>query len=95
MQAIRNMLESVRTRLAGLPPAAKLLAGSLVVIIVLGLFLVAQWSATTSLVPLAVTPAAYDEARTFLAARGVEYQEENGQIMVPAERHGDLLAQFA
>ncbi|MFZ9914049.1 MAG: flagellar M-ring protein FliF C-terminal domain-containing protein [Phycisphaerales bacterium] len=95
MQAIRNMLELVRTRLAGLSPSAKLLAGSLVVIIALGLFLVAQWSATTSLVPLAVTPAAYDEARTFLAGRGVEYQEQNGQIMVPAERHGDLLAQFA
>ena len=95
MQALRNTLELVRTRLAGLPASAKLLAGSLVVIVALALFLVAQWRATTTSVPLAVMPAAYDEARQFLAARGVKYEEKDGQILVPAERHGELLAQFA
>ncbi len=95
MQALRNALELVRTRLAGLPASAKLLAASLVVILALGLFLVAQWSANQSTVPLAVTPAAYDEAKQFLAARGVRYEERDGQILVPAERHGELLAGFA
>jgi flagellar biosynthesis/type III secretory pathway M-ring protein FliF/YscJ len=95
VQALRNTLELVRKRLAGLPASAKLLAGSLVVIVALALFLVAQWSATTTTVPLAVMPAAYDEARQFLAARGVKYEEKDGQILVPAERHGELLAQFA
>ena len=95
MQALRRTLELVRSRLAGLTPTAKLLIGSLMVIIALGLFLVAQWSSTTTTVPFAVTPAAYDQAKTFLAARGVKYEEEGGRIMVPVERHGELLAGFA
>lgn len=95
MQALRNTLELIRLRLTGLPAAAKLLAGSLVIIMALGLFLIAQWSATTGSVPLAVKAASYDEARQFLIARGVSYQEQNGQLMVPMERHGEILAQFA
>ena len=65
MQALRNTLELIRLRLTGLPAAAKLLAGSLVIIMALGLFLIAQWSATTGSVPLAVKAASYDEARQF------------------------------
>ena len=95
MQALRNTLELVRARLAGLPASAKLLAGSLLVIVALGLFLIAQWSATVTSVPFAVTAAAYDEAKTFLANRGVTYEEINGRLMVPAERHAELLAGFA
>ena len=60
MQALRNTLELVRARLTGLPATAKLLAGSLLVIVALGLFLIAQWSATVTSVPFAVTAAAYD-----------------------------------
>ncbi len=95
MQALRNTLELVRSRLAGLSPTAKLLAGSLFVIVALGLFLVAQWSATAAGVPFAVTPAAYDEAKTFLANRGVRFEELDGRLMVPVERHAELLAGFA
>ena len=95
MQALRNTLELVRSRLTSLSPTAKLLAGSLMVIIALGLFLVAQWSAAVSNVPFSVTPAAYEQAKTFLANRGVVFAEENGRLMVPAERHAELLAGFA
>jgi flagellar biosynthesis/type III secretory pathway M-ring protein FliF/YscJ len=95
VQALRNTLELVRARLTGLPATAKLLAGSLLVIVALGLFLIAQWSATVTSVPFAVTAAAYDEAKTFLANRGVAYEEINGRLMVPAERHAELLAGFA
>jgi flagellar biosynthesis/type III secretory pathway M-ring protein FliF/YscJ len=95
VQAIRNTLELVRTRLSGLPASAKLLAGSMVIILALGLFLVAQWSAKTESVPFAITPAAYEDARVYLANRGVEYEDKNGQLLVPAENHADLLAGFA
>lgn len=95
MQAIRDTLELIRNRMAGLPVAAKLLAGSLVVILAMGLFLVAQWSSRSDTVPFAVVPAAYDEARTYLANRGVEYTEENGKLLVPVSDHADLLAGFA
>lgn len=95
MQALRNSIELVRSRLSGLTPTAKLLIGSLMVILALGLFLVAQWSATVSTVPFSVTAAAYEQARTFLANRGVTFTEENGRLMVPAERHAELLAGFA
>ncbi|MGA1224096.1 MAG: flagellar M-ring protein FliF C-terminal domain-containing protein [Phycisphaerales bacterium] len=95
MQGLRDALEFIRTRMSGLSASAKLLAGSLVVILALGLFLVAQWSATTDAVPFAVQPTAYEDARQFLATRGVEYAEENGQLLVPADRHAGLLADFA
>jgi flagellar biosynthesis/type III secretory pathway M-ring protein FliF/YscJ len=95
VQALRNALELIRTRMAGLPASAKLLAGSLVIILALGLFLVAQWSARTDAVPFAITPTAYEDARTFLANRGVQYEEKDGQLLVPAEKHSGLLADFA
>ncbi len=95
MQALRRTLELVRSRLAGLNPTAKLLIGSLMVIVALGLFLVAQWSSTTTTVPFAVTPAAYDQAKVYLATRGVKYEEKGGALHVPVERHGELLAGFA
>ncbi len=94
MQALSSILELARTRLAGLPPSAKLLAGSLTVIVALALFLVAQWSARTDTIPFAVMPTAYDEARQFLATRGVEYEEKNGKLMVPVNAHSDLVAGF-
>lgn len=95
MQALRNMLELVRTRLSGLSPSAKLLAGSLVVIVALGFFLIAQWSATTDLVPFAVKEASIEEARSFLSARGVSYEEKEGQILVPVDRRNELVSAFA
>ena len=94
MQAIRNTLELVRTRMAGLPASAKLLAGSLVVILALGLFLVAQWSGKTESVAFAITPTAYDEARQFLVTRNVSFEEQGGKLMVPSSDHADLLASF-
>lgn len=95
MQAIRNALELIRNRMAGLSPMAKLLAGSLVVIIALGLFLVAQWSARTTTVPFGVKAASYEDARQFLSARGVTFEEKDGQLLVPSERLAELRAQFA
>ena len=94
MQAIRNALELIRTRMGGLPASAKLLAGSLVIILVLGLFLVAQWSAKADTVAFAVQPAAFDEARTFLASRNVEFEEKNGRLYVPASEHQSLIAGY-
>jgi len=94
VQALRNALELIRTRMAGLPASAKLLAGSLVIILVLGLFLVAQWSARSDTVPFAVQPAAYDEARTFLASRSVEFEEKNGKLYVPSSEHQSLIAGY-
>jgi flagellar biosynthesis/type III secretory pathway M-ring protein FliF/YscJ len=95
VQALRNTLELIRGRLTGLSSTAKLLAGSLMVIVAMGLFLVAQWSATVTTVPFSVTATAYEQAKTYLGNRGVAYVEENGRLMVPAERHAELLAGFA
>ncbi len=94
MQALRNILELVRTRMAGLPASAKLLAGSLVIIIALGLFLVAQWSSTSSNVRFPVKAVSYEEARQFLAGRGVTFEEKDGQLMVPVARLNELVSQF-
>lgn len=94
MQALRNALELIRTRMSGLPASAKLLAGSLVIILALGLFLVAQWSARSDSIAFAVTPTAYEDARAFLVNRSVDFEEKNGKLMVPVSDHANLLASF-
>ena len=94
LQAIRNILESIRTKLSGLTPTSKLLAGSLVVIIGLTLFLVAQYSSTRSMVAFEVLPTGRDEAKRFLSDRGVNYEETGGQILVPVEQHATLVSGF-
>ncbi|MSR40430.1 MAG: hypothetical protein EXS10_00790 [Phycisphaerales bacterium] len=95
MQSIRTILDSIRTKLSGLTPASKLLAGALVVIVAMTLFLVAQYSSTRSMVVFEVLVTGREEAKRFLGERSIEYEENAGQILVPVEQHAALVSGFA
>lgn len=94
MQWLRDQLDTVRRRMGGLDATAKLLVGALLVVMVMSLFLVAQYSGKADLVALAVTATAQDDAKRFLVERGYEYSVDAGKIMVPAERHGAIISQM-
>ena len=94
MQAIRNIIDFIRTKLSGLTSASKLLVGALVVIIAMTFFLVAQYSSTKSMVVFEVLPTGRDEAKRFLGERAVVYEETGGQILVPVEQHAALVSGF-
>jgi len=94
VQWLRDQLDTVRRRMGGLDATAKLLVGALLVVMVMSLFLVAQYSGKADLVALAVTATAQDDAKRFLVERGYEYSVDAGKIMVPAERHGAIISQM-
>ncbi len=95
MQVIRQQLETIVRRLGGLDTTAKLLVGSLLIVLIMGLFLVAQYAGGTDMMPLAVTAAAQDEAKRYLAERGYEFKEEGGKVLVPVERHEAIISQLS
>lgn len=98
MQALQNTIQQVRQQLKNLSPTAKMLIGSLMVIVTMTLFLVAQYSSRSSLEPLGLSinlsPEARARAVSHIQNRGISYQESGGEILVPAERRYDILAQL-
>ena len=95
MQWLREQLELVQRRMGGLDSTARLLVGALLVVLVLTLFLVAQYSGKADMVALAVTPTAQEDAKRFLADRGYPFTIDSGKVMVPAERHGTIISQMS
>lgn len=98
MQALQNLMTTIRAQMSGLTTQAKLLIGSLMVILVMTLFLVAQYAGKTSMVPLAVSHLGDDgRARVvaWLGDRGIPHEDSaSGGIMVPSERSAEIVAQL-
>jgi len=82
----------IQARIAALDTTAKLLIGSLVVVLAMALFLIAQYAGTTDMVPLAVTTTAQMEAVQFLRERGYDHREEGGKVLVPTEQHRTIIS---
>ena len=55
MQALQRIVDNIVAQMKGLPPTARLLIGSLMVVVVLSRFLVAQLTGQPSMCPLPVT----------------------------------------
>ncbi len=94
MQGLRQQFETIKARIAALDTTAKLLVGSLLVVLAMGLFLVAQYAGTQDLVPLPATTAAKTEVLKFLADRGVAHEEKGDQILVPPDQRNALVSQL-
>ena len=96
MNAAQRTFQSIGTQLKELPSTAKMLVFSLMVILTLSLFLVAQFAGRPSMVPLPLDLDA--DGRTavlaYLQRSGIPYRERNGRLMVPAEREYAVLAQL-
>lgn len=95
MQWLREQFEAIQRRLGGFDTSAKLFLGALVVILVLGLFLVAQYSGTKDYTPLAVTVAARADAERFLSERGHEFKVDGDKLLVPTEKHAAIIGQMS
>ncbi|MFO0828881.1 MAG: flagellar M-ring protein FliF C-terminal domain-containing protein [Phycisphaerales bacterium] len=95
MQWLREQLGSIQRRVGSLDSTAKLLVGSLVVVLVLAIFLVAQYAGKSDVVALAVNAGAQEDAKRFLADRGYAFTIESGKIMVPADRHAAIISQMS
>ncbi|MCZ6543681.1 MAG: hypothetical protein O6768_08455 [Planctomycetota bacterium] len=96
MQALQRTFEAIGKQLGGLPTTAKLLIGSLMVILALSLFLVAQYAGRPSMLPLPINLNADTRAAalSYLEAAGVPYEQRDNRLMVPADQRYTILAQL-
>jgi flagellar biosynthesis/type III secretory pathway M-ring protein FliF/YscJ len=94
MDVMRRMLGTIKEQLARLGPTERLFIASVVVILVMGLFLVSQFAARPSLVPLLPGVAVADQqrAQAFLSSSGFQCTMVNNQAMVPMDQKGNALA---
>jgi flagellar biosynthesis/type III secretory pathway M-ring protein FliF/YscJ len=93
---LQRTFRAIAAQLGGLPTTAKMLIGSLMVILVMSLLLVAQVSGRPSMVPLPIDldPDARTAAQGYLERSGIAYEDRDGRLMVPAEQRFNVLAQL-
>ena len=97
MQALQRILDNIVAQMKGLPPTARLLIGSLMAIVVLSLFLVAQLTGQPSMMPLPVTLAdegARARAIAYLDSAGIPHEQRGSELLVPSERRYDIVAKL-
>ncbi len=96
MQAVQKRIQPIIGHVRELPVTAKLLIGSLMVILLLVLFLVAQYAGQSTLEVLPIPPTG--EARTrvisYLQTKGVAHEQRGTQILIPADQRYAVLAQL-
>jgi flagellar biosynthesis/type III secretory pathway M-ring protein FliF/YscJ len=93
---LQKTFRAIAAQLGGLPTTAKLLIGSLMVILVMSLLMVAQIAGQPSMVPLPIDldPEARTAAQGYLERTGIPYEDREGRLMVPAEQRFAVLAQL-
>ena len=96
MQALQRTFGAIAGQLGSLPGTAKLLIGSLMVILVMSLLLVAQFAGRPSMVALPVELDAEVRAAalSYLERTGIPHEERDGRLMVPADQKYTVLAQL-
>jgi flagellar biosynthesis/type III secretory pathway M-ring protein FliF/YscJ len=83
LQAFKAQWDRLAERLSELSPSSRLFIGSLMVIVVMGLFLVGQYAGGTEKAPLRVRPAALDATKVWLDGEGIRYATDDaGRILV-------------
>jgi flagellar biosynthesis/type III secretory pathway M-ring protein FliF/YscJ len=93
---LQRTFKAIGAQLGGLPATAKLLIGALMVILVMSLLMVAQFSGRPSMVPLPIDldPEARTAAQGYLERSGIPFEDKGGRLMVPAEQRYTVLAQL-
>lgn len=96
MERIRLAYDAMSRRLAQVTPTGRLLIGSIAIILAMALFLVALSArGRPERVPLAISPEAILPARTWLEQNGIEHEERQGRLYVPADRRAAVLASLS
>lgn len=98
MQVLNRLLATIQLQLKGLPLNARLLIGSLMIILVMSLFLVSLYAGRMTMVPLNLPADMSEEAKakaiSFLQTHQIPYEERAGDIVVPAEQRTIVLARM-
>jgi flagellar biosynthesis/type III secretory pathway M-ring protein FliF/YscJ len=83
LPAIKQQLDQLAERISSLSVSSRLLVGSGMVILIMGLFLVAQYAGESEKAPLRVRPAALDATKSWLDTQGIDYSTDDaGRVMV-------------
>jgi flagellar biosynthesis/type III secretory pathway M-ring protein FliF/YscJ len=93
---LQRTFKTIGGQLGSLPNTAKLLIGSLMVILVMSLLMVAQITGRPSMMPLPIEndPDARAAAQSFLDRSGIAYEDRDGRLMVPTGQRYTVLAQL-
>lgn len=99
MERLRKTLETIRVALARLTTSQRLLVASVIVVLLMTLFVVQQYTAKPAMVPL-LDPSYSSEdqqrAAAYLDQEGLVYRpDSNGTVMVPVGSRQRILAQMA
>lgn len=97
MNQLRQAILTIRQQLGKLGPTERLLIGSFVVILLMALFVVSQYSGKQSMVPLlpGVALADQQKAHTFLMANGIKAEMTGGNLTVATDQRESALAILA
>ncbi len=83
MAGIKQRIDVLTDRLSSLSVSSRLLVGTLMIIMVMGLFLIAQYAGDSDLAPLRVRTVALEPTKNWLDTEGIDYDTDDaGRIMV-------------
>ena len=97
MQALQRIIDNIVAQMKGLPPTARLLIGSLMAIVVLSLFLVAQLTGQPSMLPLPVNledESARARAISYLVSASIPHEQRGSELLVPSEQRFAIVAKL-
>lgn len=92
MDKFRKAFESVRSRLTDLKPVHKVLVGSGLVILLMGMFIVTQYAGRADLVPISVDLADHEAVRARLTAAGIRFVPAGTDLLVPANQQVEAIS---
>jgi flagellar biosynthesis/type III secretory pathway M-ring protein FliF/YscJ len=99
MDFLKNQFQRIQQQLSGLTATQKMLTGALVAIMVMTLLYWGRYAGTADMEPLfeqALSPQAQGPVQDRLQARGIRIVTgSGGQLLVPAERRAEILADLA
>lgn len=99
MERLTRTLEKVRAALAKLTASQRLLVGSVIVVLLMTLFVVQQYTAKPAMVPLldaGYSPEDQQRAAAYLDQQQLSYQTDpSGTVIVPVAMRQRVLAQMA
>lgn len=96
MQALQRTLQTIGGQLKMLSPTAKMLLGSLMIILVMSLFLVSLYAGGRDMIPLGLAASVSAEARAravdYLKSTRIPHEVSGSEVLVPADQKLSILA---
>ncbi|HWB19050.1 MAG TPA: hypothetical protein VG711_02030 [Phycisphaerales bacterium] len=96
MTRLQQMMQTIGAQLKGLSATSRMLIGSLLIIVLMGLFLVSLYAGKQTMSPLGLTSSVSADARNAvkgeLQSRGINFEDKGGDLYVPIEQKYAVLA---